>query len=360
MKRIKVLHFIHSLISGGAEKQLRLLCEHMDKDRFEVAIFCVKSDGHDLTDPGIQIYANFFENLLSWPFIKSIDACLKDFDPDVVHVWLPQSVSIPAMILSRLHGKPVIFSYRNRMTFQRPLVYAEFVTALFFSNRIISNRSVEDSLGIFRWLYRLKHGIVIENAVHIPEKYLAKVERFKSEAHRFICIGRLTAQKNFARVIKAFSALKQRSDWQLDIYGDGEDKEIITRLISDLGLADRISIKGFSHNIYEEMANADALIFPSLYEGMPNVLVEALQIGLPVIASDIAANRAVIGDAPAAIWCNPQDEHSITQAINKLLEESENIETMADCGKEIASRYSLAQMVRRYQDYYKKLYDEKN
>lgn len=354
MNKIRVLHFIHSLVSGGAEKQLNILCNGMDKNRFDVAIFCVKNDGHDIQDDRVIIYSKFRAKLLRIDFFLSIYSCIKKFKPDVIHVWLPPSVTIPAMLVGKLAGLPVILSYRSRMMFLRPLMYIEFIVAVLCTTRIISNRAVDDSVRAFRWLYRMKRGRVIDNAVLVPQGF-HRTNRHGNDSVRFLFVGRLTASKNLVRLIRAFSQIRNNEECILDIYGIGEQSAEIKSLIQDLNLTERVFMRGYCHNIYSEMAVSDALVFPSLFEGMPNVLVEALQIGLPVLASDISANRSVIGNINAVIWIDPENVEHMSKKIDEFFERKDELDEMTNNGIRLASHYTVDAMVNKYQDSYREI-----
>ncbi|MFT5548676.1 MAG: hypothetical protein ACI9CO_000593 [Candidatus Azotimanducaceae bacterium] len=170
MKKIKLLHFVHSLVSGGAEKQLRLLSDGLDKRKFEVAIFCVDDTGNDIADKRVEIRTPKTRKVTTLSYFNSIYRVVKEFDPDVVHVWLPASVSIPTMIVCRLLDKKVIFSYRNKMHFHRPLSYPRFLVAVACANRIVGNHENVDSHPFFKWLYRQNLGRVINNTVVVPRE----------------------------------------------------------------------------------------------------------------------------------------------------------------------------------------------
>lgn len=101
-----------------------------------------------------------------------------------------------------------------------------------------------------------------------------------------IAVGRLREQKNLGLLIRAFSKIQKRFPSRLIIIGAGRDEGKLRRLISDLNAEDYISLPGFMENPYSFMARSDLFVFPSLWEGMPNAVIEALMCGLPIIASD--------------------------------------------------------------------------
>ena len=82
------------------------------------------------------------------------------FDPDLIHIWLPESVAIPAMLIGRLQGRKVILSYRGRRRFKRKLTYIEAGLAVLCVDSIVSNHEVlaapSYASSVFRWLFARK------------------------------------------------------------------------------------------------------------------------------------------------------------------------------------------------------------
>lgn len=115
------------------------------------------------------------------------------------------------------------------------------------------------------------------------------VERKPGEPLRLLAVGRLAAQKNFARLLHAFAAV-QPADTRMRIAGDGEERAMLQSLAIELGIADKADFLGFRSDVAALMGQSDLLLMSSDYEGLPAVVVEALASNLPVIATDCFAN----------------------------------------------------------------------
>ncbi len=98
--------------------------------------------------------------------------------------------------------------------------------------------------------------------------------------------GRFKHQKDFATLLRAFARLTEQRDARLLLLGDGPDRDALEALAAELGLTDRVDFPGFQSNPAAWMAAADLFVLSSRYEGAPNVLVEALACGTPVVATD--------------------------------------------------------------------------
>lgn len=109
-------------------------------------------------------------------------------------------------------------------------------------------------------------------------------------AARFLFVGRLVPKKGVDTILHALSCLRE-VPWSLDIVGDGPSLEQLRQMAARLGIADRVFFRGFQEEPERWMAESSCFLFPSHQEGMGLVLMRAIQMGLPVLASDIPAVR---------------------------------------------------------------------
>ncbi|PIZ34361.1 MAG: glycosyltransferase family 4 protein [Alphaproteobacteria bacterium CG_4_10_14_0_8_um_filter_37_21] len=136
------------------------------------------------------------------------------------------------------------------------------------------------------------HAVIIPNPVNTPEY---KNYAVSEDVQHIIAVGRLCIQKDHVTLIKAFAKLQEKySTLKLTIYGEGPERANLEKLILDLNLTDCIFLPGTTADIDQKLFKSDMFVFPSLYEGFPNALCEAMAIGLPVIGSDCSGNVDVI------------------------------------------------------------------
>ena len=139
---------------------------------------------------------------------------------------------------------------------------------------------------------------------------------------RIIAVNRITKQKNLPMLIKAFDLVKDKfPDYKLHIYGRGEAENEIRQLIAQLNLNSRVELKGFSNNIYEEIKKSRLYVISSDYEGLSNSMLEALAIGIPVIATDcpIGGAKEYITDGVNGMLVNCGDIQVLSKKIELLL-----------------------------------------
>ncbi len=131
--------------------------------------------------------------------------------------------------------------------------------------------------------------------------------------------GRLTAQKRFDRLLRAFAAANPR-DARLRIAGDGPQRAALAALAADLGVADRVEMIGYTPDMPAQMAAADLFVLSSDYEGLPAVVIEALASNLPVVSTDcFASARELLADLPGCATVERSTE-ALSDALRKWLE----------------------------------------
>ena len=133
-------------------------------------------------------------------------------------------------------------------------------------------------------------------------------------------VGRLTAQKDFPTLIRAFSEVHRQMPCRLIIIGEGEERGRLETLVRDLGLREAVDLPGFVENPYSWMARASVFVLSSAWEGFGNVLVEALTAGAPVIATDCESGpREILEDGKFGTLCPVGDAPALAAAMRQVL-----------------------------------------
>lgn len=117
-----------------------------------------------------------------------------------------------------------------------------------------------------------------------------------AKAPVILAAGRLTPQKDFPTLIRAFARVRAGRDCRLLILGEGNARPALAALIAELGLGDQAALVGFQSNPYPYLARAALFVLSSAWEGSPNVLTEALALGIPVVATDCPSGPAEVLD----------------------------------------------------------------
>lgn len=129
---------------------------------------------------------------------------------------------------------------------------------------------------------------IIPNPVHLKADQVGIALKTK-KVKRFISVARLMPQKNHDVLIKAFKKFSNlHPEYKLTIYGEGPQRKNLETLINNLGMTNSIELPGNKKNIIEEIANAEAFLLASSFEGMSNAMIEAMCIGLPCICTKVS------------------------------------------------------------------------
>ena len=139
---------------------------------------------------------------------------------------------------------------------------------------------------------------------------------------RIVTCGRLSEQKNHSLLIRSFAALDKRfSDYTLHIYGEGPDRDKLEALCCELGVKSRVVFEGRTNNIPEAIRAAALFVLSSDFEGLPNALMEAMALGLPVISTDCSGGgaRVLLRDEKNGRIVPCQNENALTHAMQACL-----------------------------------------
>lgn len=139
--------------------------------------------------------------------------------------------------------------------------------------------------------------------------------------HRIVAVGRLEAQKNHRLLVHAFAAFaKEYKDYVLEIYGRGELEDELKALARSLGVERSVRFCGFSGQVKEKINSAAMYVLSSDYEGISNSMLEALALGVPVIATDcpIGGSKTYIEDGVNGLLVPVGDEEALTAAMGRI------------------------------------------
>jgi glycosyltransferase involved in cell wall biosynthesis len=134
--------------------------------------------------------------------------------------------------------------------------------------------------------------------------------------------GRLTGQKDFPTLLRAFSLVRKERPVRLVILGEGEDRHELKALVDELGLAEDVEMPGFVDNPYGYMAGAAVFVQSSRWEGLPTVLIEAMALGKPVVATDCPSGaREILNDGRYGTLVPVGDVKRLAAGISAMLEQ---------------------------------------
>jgi glycosyltransferase involved in cell wall biosynthesis len=174
-------------------------------------------------------------------------------------------------------------------------------------------------------------------------------------------VGRLKHQKGQKYLVEAMSmVLKEFPHTVLLIVGDGSAGSELSELVKQRGIEDRAIFTGSRRDVPAMLAAMDIFVFPSLWEGLPNALVEAMAAGKPIIATDIKPNREVLGPERTGVFVPCEDSMAIASEITGLLSDRQTALLLGSAARVRAlSRFSIAGTVRAYTDLFEEILEKK-
>lgn len=292
----RVLCLIDSLASGGAQRQMVGLTTLLKQKGYKVKFITYYDIPFYLQH--LQKNEINYENVsysTGLDRIRKVGSAIKCYNPDVVISYL-DTPNIIACLLHIFSSSRWTLIVSERNTTQVLSLRERLKFALFrFADWIVPNSySQKDFLAIHYPRYDKKCH-VITNFVD-TDFFTPKRQNSTSSILRIIGVGRVSRQKNIPLLIEAVRVIREkgrflRVDWygaQLDTY------EECSRLVLSYNLEDCFVFHGPDSNVLEKYQESDLFVLPSIYEGFPNVLCEAMSCGLPVIVSDVCDNGHIV------------------------------------------------------------------
>ncbi len=188
--------------------------------------------------------------------------------------------------------------------------------------------------------------LVIPNAA-LPFPVVKKTEN----SRRVIAVGRLDYQKGFDRLVDAWALLPEglRKSWRLDIFGQGEWRQMLQERIEKNGIAGSARINPPTKNIFREYAASEFLVMSSHYEGFPMVLIEAMACGLPGVCFDFPCGpRDILQDGENGRIVPEGDIPALAKAMEELMADEALRSRMSECAAEVTRTYSEEKVMQQW------------
>ena len=372
-KRIKILYLITGLKTGGAEMVLYRLLEGINRDKFEpvvVSIIPVAEIGEKIKELGIKVLS-LEKNLKYNPFILfRLINILKKEKPQILHSFL-----FHAIFLGRIAGKicsvPIILSsvrssyiggaFRNKLLqLTNRLDDAVTIVSRDAKNKMAKEKAIssDKTIVVYNGLDLKKFPIQNQETKDRKRKELG-IEKNRKV---LIVAGRLFKAKGYPYLIEAIKNLKSKySGILLFILGEGEERKKLEFQIKKFNLEKNIFLLGQKSNVIDYLEAGDLFVLSSLWEGLPNAVLEAMACGLPVVATNVGGVPEIIEDNLNGFLVEPKNASDLSSKIDKVfnLEEDKIREIKKKARETIEARFSLKEMARSYENLYDKLLESK-
>lgn len=370
-RRTKVLQFICPTGFYGAERWILALARNLDPGKIQCDLaVTLEQNSTDLElvkhyrDECASI-GEAFEVPMSGRFdtgvIKRLAELIQQRGIDLIHTHGYKS-DILGILAARKAGIPCIVTphgFENASDLKLRLYIWLGCKAMRFADRVVplSTQILADVRGHGVDEQRLAY---IQNGVDLSEIETLAQARSTNKTdfgkRRIGFIGQMISRKNIRDLLDIFALLCQKhGNLELQLLGDGEERNQLEQYASSLDLAEKIEFLGFRNNRLDYLANFDLFVMTSTLEGIPRCLMEAMAMGVPAAAYEIAGVDQLIIDQQTGLLARPGDKQGLAEAWEKLLFEPEFANELAENAQAyVHNHYSARRMAREYAD----LYDE--
>jgi glycosyltransferase involved in cell wall biosynthesis len=317
----KVFHIITTIEKGGAEKQLLTLAKLQKSLGLDVTIIYLKGKPDlkaSFESAGVSVNSNYVNTNILMQILK-LRLFLKE-NKGIVHAHLPRAELVASLVKQ---SNFLVISKHNAERFfpSAPVIISRFLAKFVFAisdHCICISKSV---LGYLNEINEIKVCSKVSVIYYGIDNLDQEIFKVKSSKHVEIIgtIGRLVEQKNYPVLLKAFSRLYLRyPGLRLVIIGEGKLKNQLKSFADELGILNAIEWVGKTNFINQELERIDLFVLPSLYEGFGLVLLEAMQCGVPIIASNVSAIPEVLGEQYEGLFQSNNDSDLFRMLTNAM------------------------------------------
>lgn len=367
MKKIKLLHLISRIDIGGAEKQLLNLVTNLDKEKYDICVAYFQGRGelkNEFKEAGIEVKKFKFIGL--WDFFTGwkLYQDMKTNRYDIVHthgfkadLWgaIAGKLSAVPLIISTVHNQE---QYLNNpiIGFLERWIIAPIDDTIIVVSDAVKRFLIKTSGIPQEKIKKVYYGINPADIKIDKTKNIRDELGIGKDAPLIGCIGRLVEQKGHKYLIQAAEEVIQNfPQAKFLIVGRGSWERKLEALAGRQNLNSNIIFTGFRRDIYSLIDKLTLIVMPSLWEGFGLVLLEAMALGKPIVATDVGGIPEVIKNKETGMLVSPADPDALAERIITLLEDRSLAERMAEAGRlTVNERFPLKKMLEEIELIYNK------
>lgn len=360
----KILYLINDLDIGGAENVLLHLVENLNKAKYQiqvVSILPIGLIGERIETLNVKVYS-LDSRKFNFKAIRRLYSIVIDYQPDILHCFLPQSIILGRLLGHLLHVPLIISSYRssNFGSHLQTLIF-RLTDKWSHVNTVVSS---EMATSIEKNHITRQKPIIIRNGIDIKSFVIQNSElrmecrqQLKIDQNDIIitAVGQLREAKGYLDLVDTIAILKNKySNIHFLILGEGKLRLQIENSIRKYHLEGYISLLGQKNNPVFYLNASDMYILPSLWEGFPNALLEAMACGLPSVATKVSGAVEIIQDGFNGFLAEVNNPSDIADKLENLIlmKESERKEIGLLARQTVERYYSIEKMVSEYEKLY--------
>lgn len=356
---VNILFFLSNLKPGGAQRTIVNIINHLDKSKYYSTLILFdynKNQAYsNLIPKELKIYNLDTRGRHS---IFKISRIIKVENPDICFATLPQVAKALTLAhkITRHNSKVILreTNYRPR----KEITLLDYITLKYsyqYSDHIIAlTKGLNEQI---KKQYKIKDDkiTIIYNPVNkqfIEKKIKDSNNPFQENYFNLVSCGSLIKQKNYIMLLNSMKLIKEKNfnNIKLHILGEGPLNEKLKNLIISSNLDDTVHLVGHKKNPFIYMKHADLFILSSLYEGMPNVVLESLASGTPVLSTDCPTGpKEILGNNEYG-WTVPNDNYKeMAEKIIELYNNPKEIRSKKILAKNRAEVFSVQKIIKEYE-----------
>lgn len=366
MRRFKILHTIRQGNFGGGETHVQELVKHINKQKFESYVLAFgEGEMHDkLYDMGVPSFVIPTSAPFDFTVKKQVKNLAREIQPDLIHAhgaracsnsyFLGKTLDIP--LVYTVHG----WTFRDSMNLVKHWIRRKTEKFLTRKSDLVINVSYGDYM-LGREILGIQHSVEIVNGVDAKifngegDKSLKQHAGFETDDFVVCMIARMTEQKDPLTFIRAIDHLKEVRKIKALVVGDGELLQDARVLAHKLQISDKIHFTGFRKDIHQILSWADAYCLPSLWEGLPIGILEAMSSGCAVLASNVTGNKEIVTDETGILF-EPGDYKGLARGIKLLYRKPAFKNYLEKNANQLIRRhFTIRRMVKRVTSHYLRL-----
>jgi len=351
--KIRLLHLITDLEVGGAPLFIKNLVCGFDSSRFDVRVACLAPEGplaRELREYGIPTHCLGARGAWDIRVFYRLAKLINQFRPDILHCTLVHA-NVTGRLVGRFCNVPyIVATIQTAEQGKKWHLTAENLTCRLSDMTVCVSRSVHYHTHRFSNV-PLSRLCVIPNAIDCGRFADArpvdpKEFNLSPDKKKIIFVGRLDPVKNIDILIRVMNTISQKLDVQLLILGDGPQRDFLEQLTRNLRLSHCIRFIGPRRNVEQWLKLADIFVLPSKWEGLSLSALEAMAVGVPIVASKTAGLTDIIQDGKTGLLVPPGDVQSLSAAVSRLINAPDFARRLAQAAQEHVRRnFSLKAIV---------------
>jgi len=359
---MKISFLVPSLSSGGAERTVVYLSAFFFDKGHEVEIINISGDIFYELDKSVKYTSlnissnskNVVERIVNIAKrLVSLNSHLNKVKPDAVVCLLPETAKY-VLSLHKRRKFALITSERNNPELD--------------GNNELKQKIFMQSDGIVFQTIRAKNwysdsiqkkSIVIHNAV--GNDFVYQVPEISERKNKISAIGRLANQKDYPTLFKAFKKITEKhSNYSLEIFGNGPEEDKLKCLAAELGISEKVKFMGIHKDAILQIADSACYVMSSVYEGMPNALMEAMAVGLPCVSTDCPNGPAeLIISGENGLLVPVGDSDVLASAILRMIDDKPFAEACGKNARKILDTHSVELIAKQYMDYIESVVEQR-